>query len=154
MMRDIIIAIDPGANGGIAFSPYDGETRVYKMPDTETDIVDLLNDLIEPYREDGFTITVYIEKVGGFTGQGQPGSRMFTFGRGVGVLIGALIAYRCKIIEVPPTKWQKPYGTSKGMTKTQWKNKLKDHAQKLYPQLKVTLSTADALLILNYAVNL
>lgn len=144
----MIIAIDPGANGGIAC--YDGDTRVYKMPDTETDIVDLLDDLIGEYPN----VTVYIEKVGGFTGQGQPGSRMFTFGRGVGVIIGALIAYRCKIIEVPPTKWQKPYGTSKGMTKTEWKNKLKDHAQKLFPHLKVTLSTADALLILNYAVNL
>lgn len=32
-----------------------------------------------------------------------------------------------------------------------WKNKLKEHAQVLFPQFKVTLANADALLILHYA---
>jgi len=34
------------------------------------------------------------------------------------------------------------------MSPVQWKNKLKAEAQRLYPDIKVTLKTADALLIL------
>jgi hypothetical protein len=50
---------------------------------------------------------------------------------------------------VPPKKWQQALGlgSAKDLTKTQWKNKLKNKAQQLYPQIKVTLATADALLI-------
>lgn len=35
--------------------------------------------------------------------------------------------------------------------KTAWKNKLKAEAQRLFPSIKVTLKTADALLIYEYA---
>ena len=35
-----------------------------------------------------------------------------------------------------------------GETPTQWKNKLKAEAQRLFPDIRVTLKTADALLIL------
>jgi hypothetical protein len=34
--------------------------------------------------------------------------------------------------------------------KTEWKNKLKDAAQKLFPNIKMTLNISDALLILEY----
>jgi hypothetical protein len=51
---------------------------------------------------------------------------------------------------ITPQKWQKKLGlgTSKGLTPTQWKNKLKAEAQRLFPDIRVTLKTADALLIL------
>ena len=39
---------------------------------------------------------------------------------------------------------------SKTESKTEWKNRLKGMAQQLYPDLKVTLATADALLIATY----
>jgi len=35
---------------------------------------------------------------------------------------------------------------------TQWKCKLRAQAQRLYPGIKVTLSTADALLLLEFAL--
>lgn len=146
----ITIAIDPGASGGLAWQDADGQPQSCKMPATEGDVVDLLRSLAI-----SAPATAYVEKVGGFTGQGQPGSAMFTFGRGVGVLHGALLALGVRVIEVTPQKWQGyiGIGTSKGsVSKTAWKNKLKSEAQRRFPDQKVTLSTADALLMLEYAL--
>jgi len=55
---------------------------------------------------------------------------------------------------VRPQKWQKALGLGSASgcaSKTEWKNKLKAAAQRLYPHLKPTLATADALLILDFA---
>jgi hypothetical protein len=42
-------------------------------------------------------------------------------------------------------------GSSKGTSKTEWKNKLKSEAQRLYPNQKITLANADAALIFRHA---
>lgn len=154
-----ILAIDPGKNGGFAFQNNEGIT-VKPMPETEGDVIDYIRSItaFNP------TVVCWIEKVGGFVGEGkkdgegggQPGSAMFKFGRGVGILVGALMAMGVPIkAEVPPQTWQKFHGVGhKGdRTKTEWKNHLKSKAQQLYPMLDITLKTADALLILSYAVN-
>ena len=145
-----IIAIDPGKSGGIACLNND-MVLVFNMPETEGDVVDLLR-MIRSY---GCQEAV-IEEVGGFCGVGQPGSRMFTFGRGVGVIHGALLALGFRIDVVRPARWQKHFslGTVKSAGgKTAWKNKLKGCAQRLYPSVAVNLHVADALLILDYAAN-
>lgn len=38
------------------------------------------------------------------------------------------------------------------LDRLEWKNKLKASAQRLYPKLKVTLLTSNAILILDYAI--
>lgn len=143
-----LLAIDPGASGGMAWTD---ETHCAPMPDTEGDVVDLLRML----HCAGVSVC-YIERVGGFTGQGQPGSAMFKFGRGVGVLHGALLALGVRVIEVAPQTWQKPLGigtASACASKAAWKRKLKAEAQRRFPCVDgITLKTADALLILDYAI--
>jgi len=62
----------------------------------------------------------------------------------------AVIANDYRLVEVKPKAWQHAMGISpraKSDTPTQWKNKLKGAAQELFPNVKVTLATADALLI-------
>jgi hypothetical protein len=97
---------------------------------------------------------VYLEQVGGYVGGGgQPGSAMFKFGQNFGMCLTVPRALGMKVITYTPQQWQKPLGIGTVRTaggKTPWKNKLKAAAQALYPKVKVTLSTADALLILNY----
>lgn len=90
------------------------------------------------------------EKVGGMPG--MAGSAMFNFGKGYGNLEMALIALEIKTTLTSPQAWQKTFmiGTKSKQTTTQWKNKLKALAQQIFPQLKVTLINADALLILEY----
>lgn len=149
-MKPTIIAIDPGASGGIAISPSDAATcYAQSMWETEGDVVEGLR-LLTQYHAGN--VIVYIEEVGGFIGSPMPGSRMFTFGRGFGFLLGVLQALSCRIELVRPQKWQKALslGTRGEASKNEWKAKLKAHAQRLYPHIKVTLATADALLILDY----
>lgn len=139
-----IIACDPGWSG--AFASRDGIFN--PMPDCPSGIVALLNSL----RNHGNTLV--IEQVGGFAGKGQPGSAMFRFGENFGLVIGAAIALGYRVERVTPQKWMKAHGlgTRGALSKAEWKRKLKSKAQELYPNLKVTLETADALLILDAKV--
>jgi hypothetical protein len=69
-----------------------------------------------------------------------------------GVLWGAAVAIGYKTTVLSPKAWQKEHpslGAKAKQTTTQWKNRLKDHAQILFPQIKVTLWNADALLLLD-----
>jgi hypothetical protein len=119
------------------------------MPATEGDVIELLES-IRP------SVCV-IEEVGGYAGgAGAPGSAMFNFGRGYGFIIGVMMATKIPIELIRPQKWQKSFGVgTKASCKssTVWKNKLKSKAQQLFPSQKVTLKTADALLILSYYFN-
>lgn len=145
----IYLGIDPGKSGGIAWI-FRSRTTAISMPSTERDIWDVLEGM-ESLSSRAIAV---IEKVGGYTGEGQPGSAMFNFGWGYGGLRMALIAANIPFEEVTPQKWQKAMGISgrkKTESKTQWKNRLKAKAQQLFPELKVTLSTCDALLIAEYA---
>lgn len=146
----VVLAIDPGASGGMAWT--DGGVHCRKMPDTEGDIISTLKE-IRP-------TLIVIEEVGGFVkgkpGGGQPGSAMFKFGRNFGFLLGASQMMGCEVRLIRPQVWTKAVGagTKSGCaTTTIWKNKLKAIAQRIYPSLKVTLAVSDALLILEYGLN-
>lgn len=55
-------------------------------------------------------------------------------------------------LAVTPKNWQAHYGLAKEKLEgdTSWKNRLKARAQSLFPDVKVTLATADALLLAEY----
>jgi len=141
-----LMAIDPGKSGGIAWKMAYG-ARAIPMPETERDICEKLKEIY--YHLD--KPTVIVEEVGGYIGRPQPGSAMFTFGRNFGFILGVLTTIGARVVLVRPQKWQGylSLGKSEG-DRTKWKNKLKQKAQNLYPSLVVTLSTADALLLLEY----
>lgn len=143
------IAIDPGSSGCVALLTDTGKTLAHKMPETPMDLLELLRSLNNEY-----SVTCYMEKVGGRPGMG--GSPMFNFGKGYGHLEMALLALEIKTITISPQAWQKTFnvGTKGKSSTTEWKNKLKAKAQQLFPSLKVTLWSADALLIGEYARNL
>jgi hypothetical protein len=177
-MNKTILAIDPGASGGVALVQNGTILEsAHGMWPTEGDIVEGLRMIRQSHSIEGQLIA-FVEEVGGFIGFPMPGSRMFTFGRGFGFLLGVLqtLGYRVELVK--PQKWQKALGLgnsgkvkpdlSKCATelekseekkrvkklnaaaKVEWKNKLKAEAQRRFPHLKVTLETADALLLLEY----
>jgi hypothetical protein len=150
-----IIAIDPGKAGGIAVFSVDCNEIIslITMPETPQDLFNFLNR----YRNNS---RCYVERVGGIPGMGA--SAMFNFGRGFGHLEMALVACKIPTIEVTPQKWQKDLQLGhKGKQSTnEWKTKLKNIAQQMYPDVerkfnlktkKDWLSVSDALLILEYA---
>ena len=143
-----VAGIDPGNAGGIAIIE-GNNLYTFKMPDTYADIYETLKGL----QEDFNIVIAFLERVG--TGvPGQSSKATATFARHNGHLEMALYALGIQTEEVTPQKWQKFYsnqiGSSKGLTKTEWKNKLKGLAQRLYPRTKVTLNTADAILLAHY----
>ncbi len=146
-----IIAIDPGASGGIAISGKISKVvSAFGMPDDME-----LRDIIARYGNDSADNTVcYLEQVGGYiAGNPAPGSAMFNFGNGFGFIRGCLMMARIKFILVRPQKWQAGIpGIGPKMKSAVRKRALKEHAARLYPQEKVTLKTADALCLLDYAI--
>ncbi|MHC1770108.1 MAG: hypothetical protein AB9869_38470 [Verrucomicrobiia bacterium] len=146
-----LIAIDPGASGGIAVRRDGQPADAMPMPPTEGDMLNLLRQLaVDPAN----TVAV-VEEVGGYVGKAQPGSSAFKFGRNFGFLLGVLQTLGVRVELVRPQKWQKALGlgnASSYPSRTEWKNKLKGCAQRLHPHLKPTLATADALLLLEHAL--
>jgi len=146
-----LIAIDPGVSGGIAYCGPDGEAACINMPDTEAKIVDAIR-MIVAARGNGRS---YIEDVPKFTGRNIPSSTTAVMFQNVGVIRGALIAMGIPMVSVPPKQWQKhfPVGSKSSCSgSAEWKRKLRAQAENRFPHLNVTLKTADALLILEYAM--
>lgn len=154
-----IITIDPGARGGVCVWR-NGAITLHKMPETEGDVYQLLHSssyhdrLATQMGEGSGDVRVVIEQVGGFVkGKQQPGSAMFNFGKGYGVILGVCMALELPHHLVTPQKWQKAISFASGAKDAERKRLLKAEAQRRYPHLlkQITLQTCDALLLLDYA---
>ena len=145
----MIIGIDPGANGGIAWGSSNQKACAVKMPATDGDILQLLEEQMDSGS------VVFLEDLVKYGGTNMPGSAMSVYARNFGFIEGVVMSLGGKLVRVKPQKWQKDFGfgSSRGSTKTQWKNKLKAEAQRRFPHLSVTLAIADALLILEWGCN-
>jgi len=144
-MTPTIIGIDPGQSGAISWTHEDG-IRVEKMPNTIMELWDLICHIVADsamiYRSREFK--AYLEQVHSMPGQGVSSS--FKFGNGFGHLEMALTAAGIPFERVSPQKWQKALGCLTGGDKNVSKRK----AQELFPQMKCTHATSDALLIAEY----
>ena len=140
MNRELIIGIDPGEFGGISFLT-DLGAIVYPMPETALDIRELFRSTLRSLDCEPFA---YIERVHSSPQMGVKSA--FTFGVGFGGVLATLGCLYVPFEQVTPQKWQKVMGCmSKGD-----KNVTKRRAQELFPNLKITHATADALLIGEY----
>ena len=151
-MKTRILSIDPGASGGVVELYPDGQVSAIAMPD-EADLRDTIAAFAQMARTEGDRAVCYLELVGGFiAGNPVPGSAMFNFGNGYGYVRGLLAANGIETRLVRPQTWQAGIPGVRGeKDKGNRKRALKEHAARLFPALKVTLSTADALCIADYA---
>lgn len=131
-----VIGIDPGASGGIVIRNING-ISFGKMPETERDIVEMLDAIPRPR-------FAFIERVNAMPKQGV--SSTFKFGMHYGFLRGVLTALSIPFEDVTPQKWQ---AAMRCMSKGD-KNVTKAAAQRLWPDIKWTHATADAALIAEY----
>jgi len=185
----IFIGIDPGASGGIAMIRYTearainaktivstcAEAQAWKMPDTDADIVELLDRITlgttkgpKLYKEAkefvlNNSMFAYLEKAHAFPGsqkitrcprcstvlktrQSQGVASTFKFGTNYGTLKGILAALHIPYELVTSHVWQKALGCLTGGDK----NISKAKAQTLFPDIKFTHKTADAMLIAEF----
>lgn len=133
------IGIDPGKSGGIAWIDGAGKPCAVAMPDTLAEIADQIRQIAE---EDDCVCC--IELVASSPQMGVKSA--FTFGFGYGGLMTNLIVCAIRHTQVAPSKWQR---AMQCLTKGD-KNVSKRRAQQLFPSLKITHATADALLLAEY----
>lgn len=143
-MKNLIIGIDPGKSGAFCEMWPDGKVDTFPMF-SDSDMRDYFKAIIQFN-----TPTVYLEQVGGFIGKAQPGHHMFVFGDGYGCIRGMLLAYHIKFELTRPQTWQRGIPGAQGLKGPDRKRALKEHAARLFPNIKVTLGNADALLIADY----
>lgn len=136
-----LIAIDPGAGGGIA-AEYAHVAIAVPMPDTPHGIAEVLSDIANH----GDGVECLVEDVHAMPGQGV--TSMFSFGRNLGTILGVLAALKIPYRMETPQRWQKKVGGLPS-DKKERKERLKAIAQARYPHLRVTLKTADALAMLS-----
>ena len=154
-MAKAFLGVDPGSTGSIAAITEKGLIKVLRFgKSTEKEIVDFCNELAFDYE-----CFATLELVGAMPGQGV--SSMFQFGKNVGFIIGVLTATGIAYEQKVPRSWQKELGisprykpkkneTGTEETKPEFKKRLKQKAEQLFPKEKVLTDTADALLIAEY----
>lgn len=138
------IGADPGKSGGIARIMMENDRLVHvsaiKMPETALDLWTVIDSL----SAEG-VVFACIEKVHSSPQMGVRSA--FSFGESFGRLTMCFACSGIPFELVRPQKWQGAMGClSKGD-----KNVTKERAQSLFPNVKVTHATADALLLAEYA---
>jgi len=142
-INKLYIGVDIGADG--AASVVDGAGKyidgINFKKGTVRDIKDFLTEL---YYNPDYECRALIESVHSSPQMGVSGA--FSFGRSAGIIVGMLTAIGIPFDFVSPQKWQKTLGC---MTHGD-KNISKAKAQQLFPEVRITHSNADSLLIAEY----
>lgn len=156
-----LLAIDPGASGGMAVFNQDSKNPVWACGFADLTEADIINEFRalrireeSPYNEVTYNMPIaYLEELVKFAGPKLPGSTMAVYAASYGVIKGALLALGYEVRIIRAQKWQAALGLKRDrqMEKPDWKRKLKQRAQEIFPGIDVTLKTCDALLILEYA---
>ena len=142
-----IIAFDPGKGGGLAHlapgsKDEDIVLRRWTVEHEFTDYVRTINPA-------GYDAVVEDVPVHVSTATSHASS--FKLGYNFGYIVGTLRSMGFKTHLVKPREWQKGLsGLRPKMGYTDRKLCLKDNAARMYPTLKITHATADALLVLDW----
>jgi len=149
----VIVGIDPGAHGALAFLPERGTPWVMDMPTVQVKRGKRTINRVEPAVIGavlrgtlvGNDIVASVEQVGAMPGQGV--SSMFEFGRSFGAVLGVLAALSVPVTMTPPQTWKRAMGVSADKTGS------RASALRLWPELAAELARvkddgrAEALLI-------
>ena len=142
----VYIGIDPGKSGGLCVIE-DEFIKAYACPDNIQDMALLFAMAISVNRTK--TIVAYIEKV--WARPHDAKGSIWKFAENYGTWKGIAGAYEIDLQTVSPQRWIKYFEVPK-LEKPRRKRYLRDKARSMYPSLKkVTLKTADAILIATYA---
>ena len=142
------IGIDPGKGGGIAVIT-DETVEIHNCPKTVDSMAHLIGMCLTNVA--AYRTKVFMEKVWAFPTDGKAG--LFTFGENYGQWQGILASHELEPTLVTPKEWQSHFEIEKGLKKNIRKKILKQIAIEKCPNTKkITLKTADALLIAIYGV--
>ena len=152
----LIIGIDPGLRGAVAFLKKGQIINLFEMPImsegkknknqlNNAQLAKIMKENIDDFSK----ATVVVEKVNAMPGQGV--TSMFNFGQSFGILKGVCSAMNLSMHFVRPAKWKKHFNlinASKDASRTK--------AIEIFPYFSINLSKkkdankADAILIASY----
>jgi hypothetical protein len=141
------IGCDPGQSGGFVIIDSDMKViDVFKTPEDRNEYINKLSRIKELPGQ----IFLMKERVHSMPQNGAKSN--FTFGYNIGILEASLSFTKIPYQDVTPAAWMKSYmmKRDKDESSTQWKNRLKQRAQEIFPDQKVTLWNADAFLIAEF----
>jgi len=154
----IVIGIDPGLSGAIAFyDTVEGAVEIADMPTVEISrngknkrevSAVLLSNILTRHKVEA----AFLERVNAMAGQGV--TSVFSIGRSSGMVEGILAAYDIPTTLVTPQAWQKAVGQRAG------KDGSRERAMQLFPaqaelfQRKKDDGRSDAALIAYYGAKL
>ena len=142
------IGIDPGASGGMSVIDEDGVIRAFKCPDKVIDMSMIFDVAVGNTSADH--VKFLMERV--WARPNNSTRTAFTYGVNYGQWLGIAASHEIKMYTTLPNAWIKWVGCPKALPVKERKHWLRDKAKELYPELKkVTLATADAILITHYA---
>lgn len=144
----IFLSIDPGKSAGGIVIEKDGKAEVFKVPKTIEDLDKLLRDNIDNPEE----TLCFLERLSVWSGDNAQGKQFR-----IGIMLDhysqlktILTLAKIKFATIDPKSWQKGLNlTIKGVKeeKPARKKRYQAAAKDWYPEIKVTLWNADALLI-------
>ena len=114
----MILSVDPGASGALAFLDLAaGKLEILDMPTVEVkrgakNKTEISPQMLAALIRGRAPLVAVLERVGAMPGQGT--ASMFQFGRGVGMLEGTLAALQIPTEYVAPLVWQKAVGSRDG----------------------------------------
>ena len=179
IVTTLYVGIDPGRNGGIAVLTAKGEVvSAIKLPGTRRELLNIVTavTLGGKNRVALEKVGGYVQRKGD-NGDVARGSHMFVFGKGVGWIEMALEACGLAFREITPQQWQKGLGIPPrkkhdkvrsrtltkgrrkgtvvqekwgGETDREFKARLRAVAEKLFPGVKLTNATSDAILLAEF----
>lgn len=135
---NLFLGCDPGKSGAIAFLPAQGEPWTIAGDSTHRDLYEAIQDA-------GEVTFALLEFVASSPQMGVKSA--FSFGQSFGALEMLLACSGVPFERITPSKWQ----GSMSCRSQGDKNVTKRRAQELFPSLKVTHRTADALLLAELA---
>ena len=133
--------IDPGAKGGYCLC-------LGGLKDVTVFNLDEIGSFLEHLHEYKiYDREVVIEDVPPYAGRNIPSHTAFKLGKSCGLIEGVARGQYIPTHLVTPKEWQKGLSGLKGKTGAPRKRVLKDHAQRIFPHLNITLRNADAVLL-------
>jgi len=151
-----VIGIDPGKSGGIAIYKGGNTIEALPCPGSPREMADSVNITVNNFVIDGIPtskILVAIENVHAFPTDSRSSS--FKFGTNFGTWLGICAANKLEVERISPIVWMKKYREHViygeiPREKLERKRHLKLLASSYFVDARVTLKTADAILIAKY----
>lgn len=143
------VAVDPGTSGGWAIMDESGgvvDVRGFSDPQDVLAVGEWCSNM----QKNGDQVLACIEQVWASPVMGPAGA--FTFGENYGQWCAGLRARGVPMYSITPQRWQRVVAFDVTVQGTERKRALKTLAERLAPTARITLATADALLLAQYCL--